>query len=35
VRRSRKLVAERFDVSEQDVRRIEQEGLDHGWPPLE
>jgi hypothetical protein len=35
VPRSRKVVAERFGVSEQEVRRIEQEGLDHGWPPLE
>jgi hypothetical protein len=31
---SRKLIAERFSVSEQQVRRIEQEGLNHGWPPL-
>jgi hypothetical protein len=31
---SRKLVAERFGVSETQVRRIEREGLDNGWPPL-
>ena len=31
---SRKLVAERFGVSERQVREIEQEGLDHQWPPL-
>lgn len=31
---SRKLVAERFGVSEKDVREIEREGLDHEWPPL-
>ena len=34
VAESRKLIAERFDVSEQEVRDIEREGLDHGWPPL-
>jgi hypothetical protein len=31
---SRKLVAERFGVSEAQVRRIEREGLDNDWPPL-
>ena len=31
---SRAEVAERFRLSEQQVRRIEQEGLDAGWPPL-
>ena len=31
---SRSLVAQRFEVSEGQVRQIEQEGLDHGWPPL-
>jgi hypothetical protein len=31
---SRKLIAERFVVSEQEVRRVEKEGLDNGWPPL-
>ncbi|HEY7312590.1 MAG TPA: hypothetical protein VH643_24715 [Gemmataceae bacterium] len=34
VARSRQLVASRFGVSEDQVRRIEQEGLDHEWPPL-
>jgi hypothetical protein len=34
VARSRQLVATRFGVSEEQVRRIEQEGLDHEWPPL-
>jgi NADH:ubiquinone oxidoreductase subunit E len=34
VAQSRKFVAERFGVTESQVRRIEQEGLDHEWPPL-
>ena len=34
VPQSRKAVAERFGVSEQQVRRIEREGLDGNWPPL-
>jgi hypothetical protein len=34
VARSRQLVATRFGVSEDQVRRIEQEGLDNEWPPL-
>jgi hypothetical protein len=32
--RSRQVVAQRFGVTEQQVRQIEQEGLDHEWPPL-
>jgi hypothetical protein len=32
---SRKVVAERFGVSEEQVRQIEREGLDNDWPPLE
>ena len=32
---SRKIVAERFGVSEDQVRQIEREGLDNHWPPLE
>ena len=31
---SRKAVAERFGVSEAQVRQIEREGLDNDWPPL-
>jgi hypothetical protein len=31
---SRKAVAERFGVSERQVKGIEQEGLDKEWPPL-
>lgn len=34
VARSRQLVAHRFGVTEELIRRIEQEGLDHEWPPL-
>ena len=32
--RSRKIVADRFGVSEHQVKQIEQEGLDGEWPPL-
>jgi len=31
---SRKIIAERFEVSEDKVKRIEREGLDNDWPPL-
>jgi len=31
---SRRMMAERFRISEQLVRRIEQEGLEAEWPPL-
>jgi len=31
---SRKVIAERFGLTEQDVRHIEREGLDKEWPPL-
>ena len=34
VAQSRKAIAERFGVSESQVRHIEREGLDHDWPPL-
>jgi hypothetical protein len=34
VHASRALVAGRFDVSEDQVRAIEREGLDRRWPPL-
>ena len=34
VAQSRKLVTERFGVSESQVRLIEREGLDLQWPPL-
>jgi hypothetical protein len=32
---SRRVVAERFGVSEGQVRQIERDGMDNGWPPLE
>jgi hypothetical protein len=34
VARSRQLVATRFGITEDLIRRIEQEGIDHEWPPL-
>ena len=34
VQKSRQHVAVRFGLSEQQVRHIEREGLDNGWPPL-
>jgi hypothetical protein len=34
VARSRQLVAEQFGLSESQVKMIEEEGLDHEWPPL-
>jgi hypothetical protein len=34
VLQSRYVVAKKFRVSDRQVRHIEQEGLDHEWPPL-
>jgi hypothetical protein len=34
VAESRTLIAQQFGLDEQEVRRIEKEGLDKGWPPL-
>ena len=34
VAQSRKLIAERFGVSEAAIRQIEREGVDQQWPPL-
>jgi hypothetical protein len=34
VARSRKVIADRFGLDVNQVRQIEQEGLDHEWPPL-
>ena len=34
VAQSRKLIASRFGVTEDDVRKIEREGLEGLWPPL-
>jgi hypothetical protein len=35
VARSRKAVAADFGIAEEQVRRIEEEGLAAGWPPLD
>jgi hypothetical protein len=34
VEKSRKIIADRFAVSEDQVRRIEEEGLEGDWLPL-
>jgi DNA-directed RNA polymerase sigma subunit (sigma70/sigma32) len=34
VAQSRTLIAERFGLSEEQVRQIEREGLNSQWPPL-
>ncbi|HEV2947739.1 MAG TPA: hypothetical protein VGX70_10205 [Gemmataceae bacterium] len=34
VPRSRQIVTEKFDISEAQLRQIEDEGLDKEWPPL-
>ena len=34
VSQSRTLISKRFGLSEGQIRRIEQEGLDGQWPPL-
>jgi DNA-directed RNA polymerase sigma subunit (sigma70/sigma32) len=34
VAQSLKVVAERFGVTESQIRQIEREGLDNDWPPL-
>jgi hypothetical protein len=34
VAQSRRLVMERFGVSESQLRQIEREGMDNQWPPL-
>jgi hypothetical protein len=31
---SRKIVAERFGISDRQVQQIEEEGIDADWPPL-
>jgi hypothetical protein len=35
VAQSRRLMVQRFDVSESQVRQIEREGMENQWPPLE
>jgi hypothetical protein len=34
VAQSRDAIARRFGIAEEQVRRIEREGLDANWPPL-
>ena len=34
VARSRRLMVERFGVSDSQVRQIEREGMENQWPPL-
>ena len=34
VPRSRQIVTEKFDISEAQLKQIEEEGLDKEWPPL-
>jgi hypothetical protein len=34
VRKSYEAVTERFDITEAELRRIEEEGLEKEWPPL-
>ena len=34
VRKSYEVVTERFDISEDELKAIEAEGLDKEWPPL-
>lgn len=31
---SRKLVAEKFGITDRQLQQIERDGLDNGWPPL-
>ncbi len=35
VAESRKAIAVRFGVTDRQIRKIEQEGIDAQWPPLE
>jgi DNA-directed RNA polymerase sigma subunit (sigma70/sigma32) len=34
VAQSRQAISKQFSISESEVRQIEREGLDNGWPPL-
>ena len=34
VKESRKVIAERFGLTDEDIRQIEKEGLEAEWPPL-
>jgi hypothetical protein len=35
VAQSRKLMVERFGITEKEVRQIERDGVDNQWPPLD
>ena len=35
VRQSYQVITERFDITEAQLRQIEQEGLEKEWPPLD
>jgi hypothetical protein len=35
VAESRREIARRFGISDEELRAIEREGLDNDWPPLE
>ena len=35
VAQSRREIARRFSISEEELRAIEREGLDNNWPPFE
>jgi len=34
VRQSRKTIADQFGITEKLIKQIEDEGIDHEWPPL-
>ena len=34
VRQSRKNIADQFGITEKLIKQIEDEGIDHEWPPL-
>jgi DNA-directed RNA polymerase sigma subunit (sigma70/sigma32) len=34
VKESRKIIGERYGLSDEDIRHIEREGLEGEWPPL-
>jgi hypothetical protein len=34
VRKSKEMVTEHFSISEEQLRAIEEEGLENEWPPL-
>jgi hypothetical protein len=34
VPKSRQMITERFDITEKQLREIEDEGIDNEWPPL-